>query len=244
MGTTYATLACEALQHILVGSDRRWREVVTSRPGEVNGADTLQELLKDLSKTVEDFVEQGGGAQSILPPALCHPHVHSSSNDNHDELESNNGENVKQTPEEDGSTTEMSEEMYGEEDGDAPTELIVHVDTFKGPPGWSCTKPHGGRLIKNPLALLIVRDEVETHIFSDGSGGDESDAENSNAKQFILNVNYAGNEMFESHIRVILETETYVDLLADISRGVMIDEDQIPPDCLFYYGLVSWATAT
>lgn len=241
MGTTYATLVCDALQHLLVGSDERWREIVTSRPGDVNGADRLQELLKDLSKTVDEFVEQGGGAQSILPPALCYPHVQSGSTDNQDELGSNNGENGNESLEEDGSMMEITEELYEEENGQATTELVVNVDTFEGPSGWSCKKPHGSKLIKNPLALLIAKEEITAHISSDASEEVESDAESSTTKHFILNVNYAGNEMFESHIRVTLETETYADLLADISRGAIIGNDQTPPDCLFYYGLFSWA---
>ena len=51
MGTTYVTLVSKALEHLMVGSDEGWREVVTSRPGAEDGTNNrLQGLLGGLSK--------------------------------------------------------------------------------------------------------------------------------------------------------------------------------------------------
>ena len=85
METTYATLVCDALQHLLVGKDQGWREVVTSRPGVEDGAERLQGLLGGLSQLVDDFVTKQGGAQSLLPPALCHPPLGHEEEDMEDE---------------------------------------------------------------------------------------------------------------------------------------------------------------
>ncbi|KAL3779401.1 hypothetical protein ACHAWO_012365 [Cyclotella atomus] len=225
MGTTYATVVCEALQHMLVGSDERWREIVTSRPGDVNAASTLHELMRCLSKTVDDFVTKGGGAQSVLPPVLCYPPIQpSGGNDNDPTL--NADDNI-------GSDEEM-DSKDGFEGAQTTPELRVDIDSFIGPPGWSCKKPPGGKLIKNPLALLLAKEEVTTH-------GLDKDTEEA-TKQYILNVSYAGNEMFDSHIRVTLVTEKYIDLMDSyLTSDAVIIDDQTPPDCLFFYGLFSWA---
>jgi hypothetical protein len=81
--------------------------------------------------------------------------------------------------------------------------------------------------------------------------GEPSSSSSSSTKRYILNVNFAGNDMYESYIRVILETEgNYTDLmelyLECESRG--IDDlshtyawcDKHPPPCLFYYGYLAW----
>lgn len=223
MGTTYATLACEALQHILV-SDKRWREVVTSRPGEVDGAKRLQQLMRGLPKIVDDFVSNGG-ATHVLPPALCYPPEES----NEDKSDCGEDEN--------GSTAESIDVIESKNlDNVQPSDcLLVHMDTFEGPSGWKCEKPLGAKLVKNPLATLIAKDEVTAHIQRE-----ENEMEQ-HGKQYILNLNFAGNEMFESHIRVILATEQYRDLMDRcVLEAIDLVVDEIP-DCLFYYGLFSWA---
>ena len=64
MGTTYVSLVCELLYHLLVGSDKRWREVVTSRQGDVDGASHLQEPMKCLYKIINKLKSRQGGDTS------------------------------------------------------------------------------------------------------------------------------------------------------------------------------------
>jgi hypothetical protein len=232
MGTTYANLVCEALQHLLV-SDERWREVVTSRPGDVNGASRLQELMNGLSETVDEFVSRGG-AQSVLPPVLCYPPTESNDEEDH-ELEDAIDDDSESMHEVDESVLGSEE---AEDGGDkAPSGLVVDMDSFCGPCGWTCHKPTGGRLVKNPLALLMAKEEVTTHI----SGGTNGSTDSSK-KEYILNVNYGGNEMFESHIRVTFITQQYINLMDELTQDNINTGGQIPPDCLFYYGLFCWTT--
>ena len=251
MGTTYATLACEALQHILV-SDERWREVVTSRPGDVYGAKRLHQLMKGLSKTIDNFVANGGAAH-VLPPgelvmcvillcllftkstvphvavllyiALCYPPEEKEDKSDCDE-------------DENSSAAESIDDIECKNQDDVQQSdcLLVDMDTFEGPSGWKCEKLPGAKLVKNPLATLIAKDDVTSHIQSE-----ENELEQ-HRKQYILNLNFAGNEMFESHIRLILATEQYSDLMDHCVLGDMhLVKDEIP-DCLFYYGLFAWAT--
>lgn len=228
MGTTYAALVCDALQHLLV-SDERWREVVTSR-SYTNAVNHLQELMNGLPRTVAEFVSNGGGAQSVLPPALCYPlEERSSDNDAHKcdgELDSMHGEDESMM----GSVQEVYIES-DDEDAETATSVLVDMDNFLGPSGWSCVRPEDGKLIRNPLALLIAKECITTHI----------SVQNSTKKEYILNVNFAGNEMFESHIRVTLMTEQYINLMDKYAKQDDADaDDQVPPECLFFYGLFSW----
>jgi hypothetical protein len=241
MGTTYANLVCDALQHLLVGTDERWREVVTSRP-DADGANRLQELMAGLSETVHNFVTRGGGAQSVLPPVLCHPPLEfngaddASMSENGGVTGEENGLVDKEDGSDSGNVVEVESEVKEEEDPRSAG-LIIHMDQFVGPVGWSCEKPLGARLIKNPLASLIAMNEIALHVPSS-----ENENTESIAKQYILNVNYAGNEMFESHIRCVLVTSEYSDLMDEyVDHPIVSADDITPPDCLFYYGLFSWA---
>ncbi|KAL7459800.1 hypothetical protein ACHAWC_011781 [Mediolabrus comicus] len=262
MGTTYAKMVSEAIQHMLVGSDDGWREIVTSRPG--RGADAtkrLETLMEKLPNVINDLVTNYG-AQAVLPPALQYPPIENEGDDGSE------GGSVGEASEEDGQSNKSGEEegvekgillddegADGQSNGDESTEdddtsptsgIIIPMDHFEGPPGWSCKQPPNTKLMKNPLATLIAMNEITQHL-----DGEPSSSSSSSTKRYILNVNFAGNDMYESYIRVILETEgNYTDLmelyLECESRG--IDElthtyawcDKHPPPCLFYYGYLAW----
>ena len=276
MGTTYATLVCDALQHLLVGKEEGWREVVTSRPGVEDGAERLQGLLGGLSKVVDDFVRKEGGARSLLPPALCYPPLggeeeegsldDESGDDIDEECDSNEEENQSNDDERSGPMNgKMEEDSDNEEEGDAPSSgIIIPIDDFEGPSSWTCTKPPNAKLVKNPLASLIAMAEIAGHHQQHQSlNGNISNGDNHKemTKHYALNVNFAGNEMMESHIRVILETadprlidqmDWYLECEARGHDPLQNSNNEngagggndvatlTPPLCLFYYGYFSW----
>ncbi|KAL7535424.1 hypothetical protein ACHAXR_009713 [Thalassiosira sp. AJA248-18] len=282
MGTTYATLVCEALQHLLVGSNEGWREIVTSRPGDEDGAERLEGLLGGLSNLVDNFVTKQGGAQSLLPPALCHPPLGNDDDDDEEEEEDGSFENdasgdendkacdSKEGDDQSSSDGLMDEQIEdgsdnGDEDDTPSSGIIIPMDDFEGPPGWTCSRPSNAKLVRNPLASLIAMSDIAGHHqqeHQNSSGANASnngDEQKETTKQYVLNVNFAGNEMMESHIRVILETSNpkLVDLMdwylkcearmQDPGGQVMNDQSDnpaagtTPPLCLFYYGYFSWS---
>lgn len=249
MGTSYASLVSEALQHVLVGKDQRWREIVTSRPGDMDGSQRLQELMGGLSKIVDEFVSNGGAAH-CLPPALCYPTL--SAINAEKDLDREEVDEYDMLEEETESKDNVSAEINGdgslslmEDDVDMPlSEIIVNVDQFEGPSGWVCDKPSKtAKLFRNPLASLIAMSDVASCVPSraNTSESDDNSVEGGEtAKKYILNVNFAGNEMCESHIRVVLETTESVELMDSYEKGDGCNDTVVPPDCLFYYGLFSW----
>jgi hypothetical protein len=249
MGTSYASLVSEALQHVLVGKDQRWREIVTSRPGDMDGSQRLQELMGGLSKIVDEFVSNGGAAH-CLPPALCYPTLGAINAEK--DLDREEVDEYDMLEEETESNDNVSAEINGdgslslmEDDVDMPLSgIIVNVDQFEGPSGWVCDKPSKtAKLIRNPLASLIAMSDVASCVPSraNTSESDDNSVEGGEtAKKYILNVNFAGNEMCESHIRVVLETTESVELMDSYEKGDGCNDTVVPPDCLFYYGLFSW----
>jgi hypothetical protein len=228
MGTTYAKLVCESLHHLLLGSgDNGWREIVQVRPSTTNNGGCeigrLQGLLAGLGRLVDDFVTNKGGAQCLLPPALCYPPLTSTTmgqnNEDDDECGSSNDEESA-TAEEDN-----------EDDGLPSTGIIVvSVDDFVGPPEWNSLRPPNTRIVKNPLATLIPMADITGDSIRNGDG---------RKRQYILNVNYAGNEMMESHVRVIFETSearSIKQMEHYCASGSADKDDDTPPLCLFYYG--------
>ena len=256
MGTTYAKLVSEALQHLLVGSDDGWREIVTSRsrPGqEVDASNHLDSLMSKLPQVISDFVNLGG-AQSVLPPALTHLPIgneESGDEESDDENIPNGGDEDEEA--EDNESVEETEEDESDDgkslDEDTPTSgIIIPMDDFVGPQCWSCEQPPKTKLIKNPLATLIAMDDITQHLGT--STAMSKDEGMISSKKYILNVNYAGNDMYESYIRVILETEKFVSLMescltCEANGGFDGDEmnkimaQELPP-CLFYYGYLQW----
>lgn len=274
MGTTYAEVACEAIRHLMYSrGDGGWREVVTSNGPGGPAVDRLAGLLGGLAGLVDGFVRDGGGAASVLPPALCHVPMEQYSSDRGEDDEDGDGE--------DGDDGRADEGASGNSDGgeeeasssnsaalpppiDPPVSgIIVDVDGFVGPPAWSSwRKPPGGRLVRNPLASLIPMGDISRPLLRGGrrDGDDDGDNEDggqpSSAEMYVLNVNYGGNEMYDSNLRVILETSDErtkafvgecIDLDTAGSRGDwsrLEARSESIPACLFYYGYFSWTSVT
>jgi len=264
MGTTYAQLVSESLQHLL-SQHEEWREVVTSRPGdnEETGSSHLQGLLSGLSQVVDDFVNKQGGAQSILPPALCHPPLRQEGDDDEAEdtlsnadsecKEDNSSCDEKDEAMNDQKMDHMSDNDEDEEDDSPVSGMIISIDNFESPVGWSSSQPSNAKLIKNPLACLIAMSDIDS---------DDDKQKQRDVKQYILNVNYCGNDMMESHIRVILESTSpniidqmdwYLECEAKgLDAGQLFNNSNgnassssrylPPPPVLFYFGYFSWTS--
>ena len=241
MGTSYAKLVCEALHHLLLGSgDDGWREIVQVRPTTTMNDDDdggeigrLQGFLAGLGRLVDDFVMNKGGAQCLLPPALCYPPLPSTmgqTNEEDDECgRSNDGESA--TAEEDNEDEGLS----------SSTGIIVHVDDFVGPTQWNSLRPPNTKIVKNPLATLIPMTDI-TGERQLANNGDERYTR-VETRQYILNVNYAGNEMMDSHVRVIFETSdarSIEKMEHYCASGLADKDDDTTPLCLFYYGYFLW----
>ena len=264
MGTTYAQLVSESLQHLL-SQHEEWREVVTSRPGdsEETGSIHLQGLLSGLSQVVDDFVNKQGGAQSILPPALCHPPPplgregedeaeDKSSNTDSECKEDSSSSDEKDEAMNDQKMDHMSDNDEDEEDDSPVSGMIISIDNFEGPAIWSSSQPSNAKLINNPLASLIAMSDIDS---------DDKQKERG-VKQYVLNVNYCGNDMMESHIRVILEATSpniieqmdwYLECEAKgLDAGQLFNNSNgnasissrylPPPPVLFYFGYFSWTS--
>ncbi|KAL7462507.1 hypothetical protein ACHAXS_002890, partial [Conticribra weissflogii] len=287
MGTTWASLVCNSLQHLLLGHDERWREVVTFRATSVgsnpsggdDGVRRLQTLLGELPEIIQKFTNECGGAKSLMPPALCYPQQRigevDEENENWIEDEQGTGgdadsdvddaaeESICNYGDENDSDTTKNEQV--DEDDRSTWGILVSLDDFVGPPGWSFDEPSNASLLKNPLASLIPMAEVTTPVTG-------SDLRTDDPKKYILNVNYAGNEMCESHVRVVLETTDHIDLMdwyiecesKVIDAGKLFCQvkgivkqtkekkeflenvsdkkyaGSVPPSALFYYGYFSW----
>lgn len=235
MGTSHAKLVCESLHHLLLGSgDEGWREIVQCRPTTAmndDGGETgrLQGLLAGLGRLVDDFVTNKGGAQCLLPPVLCHPPLPlttGQTNEEYDECGNSNDEESATAEEDD-------------EDGGLPlAEIVVSVENFIGPPQWNSLRPPNAKIVRNPLATLIPM----TDIIGFRHNGDERYTR-VETRQYVLNVNYAGNEMMESHVRVIFETsnaESTKNMELYCASGSADKDDGDIPLCLFYYGYFLW----
>ena len=235
-----------------------------SRPGdnEETGSIHLQGLLSGLSQVVDDFVNKQGGAQSILPPALCRPPLglgeeddeaeDSSSNEGSECKEDDNSGDEKNEAVNDQKMDHMSDNDEDEEDDSPVSGMIISIDNFESPAGWSSSQPSNAKLIKNPLACLIAMSDID----SDGKQKQRG------VKQYVLNVNYCGNDMMESHIRVILEATSpniieqmdwYLECEAKgLDAGQLFDNSNgnasissrylPPPPVLFYFGYFSWTS--
>jgi hypothetical protein len=103
---------------------------------------------------------------------------------------------------------------------------VVDVLSFERPEGWCDVTQGASAYIRNPLAHLVSIGQVSNY-YNPQNGVDN--------KYWLLNVNYAGNEMHESSVRVILKDESDPLLL-----GMMIPPAQTVHkklECYLYYGL-------
>lgn len=205
MATNYATLFCQSLQHLLLKDDD-WREAVVNSEGCISATDRLQGLMSTLPQILSNF-EENGGARAILPPALLRPPQFQVVGNDSDGDEESNVENLNNdessNPDENGDQDEDElndnvESMEGEGEEDDNDDNVVDCETFDGPDGKDITSLTSGQFTKNPLATLLRMKDI-TKYYSDEK------EEESNVNLFVLNVNYAGNEVMESSVRTILK---------------------------------------
>jgi hypothetical protein len=149
MATNYATITCQALQHLLLKQDK-WREAVVRNP--VTGVvDHLKALLKELPQVIKEF-EKSGGADWIIPPVLRHGKVTEGPIDDDDD----------------------DEEDSDEENGNNQDEDII--DFLKFEPPARKTLPTKGCYVleRNPLASFIPEKNI-TEFYDGGNLDDTQD---------------------------------------------------------------------
>ena len=205
MATNFATLFCQSLQHLLLKHDG-WREAVVNNDGCVSAVDRLQSLMMTLPNIL-GHLEENGGARAILPPALLRPpqfqvigndadgdgHNDSADEATSDQEEEANDEteSVEEKMEEDGADDQSSETSEGSNDNG-----VIDCETFDIPEdAKELISSKDGRFVKNPLATLLKMKDITTY-YSEGKESDDN--------FYVLNVNYAGNEVMESSVRTIL----------------------------------------
>lgn len=234
MGSTYASLICRSLEHILLKKDE-WREVICSDGYCVNAVERIKNLLNDLPRIVRNFGETGG-AQAILPPALRHPasfQMTSGMHNGHDEESVDEEENsVNSTESHDVSTSSdvgLKNDMLEVE--------TIDIHTFECPNDYEPPHPSGDKWRKNPLSSLIQMSDVKLYYSSN-----QNTEENENDSLFILNVNFAGNDMHESSVRVVFQDDKGL-----LNHWCSLDDEGVdneirklknPPYALIHYGYI------
>lgn len=217
MATNYATLVSQALCHFL-HRDPRFREPVVNN-GVTNATHSLQTLLQELPGLVRHFSKvEGGGAHDILPPVLQHPPLCFMTEEqdeeevNEEEVEIDVQENEMPFREDengegndDGNVVDNSQSEnrraesvdWGfEDDG----EILDPADFTDYGTSWDFQLEMGSKIAmyKNPIGALHKVEELTS--FYKTREGKESASE---AHAFVLNINFAGNQMHESTIRVV-----------------------------------------
>jgi hypothetical protein len=260
MATNYASLTCQALQHVLLRRDS-WRQCVVDRGGSDDRSGDVVEHLRSLLRELPDIVrefEANGGAEAIVPPALRRRQ----NADLTDCVPEGQGEapGPAEMPEEESDQDGESEE--GDEPVDASSfHLPSHAKPFPTDHDSYRELIRTHRLVKNPLATLLEEDDV-TGFYDDAQTSDHvRQVTNGNPSKavYILNVNYAGNEGHESALRVRIRAE--IELMELIKKYLVVDQtgdqracaheqchdllenvDSVRPliECLLYYGFLLW----
>ncbi|KAL3944643.1 MAG: hypothetical protein SGBAC_001303 [Bacillariaceae sp.] len=196
MACNFASVTSQAI-HQLLFQDKRWRQPVLNN-SRVAAVDHLKALLKDLPSLIQRL-EQNGGAEAILPPILTHPPNFRSAGDGEDSWEdietdcgNDGGEGASR--DHDGGSAQSDEDK--EEDNALDP---MEFDSF--PENWSYNLKLGEtvEVSRNPLAALHKVSETTSFYTIEDNKNNEDDGEGI----FVLNVNYAGNEMHQSAVRVV-----------------------------------------
>jgi len=233
----------------------------------------MEGLLKSLPHIVQEFCNNCG-AEGLIPPVLRYPPTfqivsdilsekedgnesnsgEDSADDLNDKITINLDDNVVEGEEQSNSSHMESnasqddlEVKQDNDDDDEEGDAIINLHSFQGPEDWTSKRPSlQHRLTKNPLAALTKMEDVKSS--SASSKGDNADA-----FMYILNVCFAGNEVMESAVRVIIQDCPERHILREcynveanggsITEIFTSSEDCIPP-ALFYYGYLSWVKFT
>ena len=228
MATNYATLTCQSLQHYLLNADPKWRMPVINNPN-ASVVDHLKTLLKELPDMIRKLERNGQGAESIIPPILRYPpnfqQVDNDLEDNEgwedveqvsggdDEDRASEDELVEDDEEEkkaDNDAQAMNEREDESEEEDTETDVGMGVidpwefDDY--PDGWDFSLDDDGnnnkkeyQFKRNSLAMMHKLSDY-TRFYNKKNGNTRNRDDD---RTFVLNVNFAGNEMHQSAIRKV-----------------------------------------
>jgi hypothetical protein len=260
MASNYATVTCQALQHLLLQHDD-WRETIVNDPNKSDAVvQRLQMLLLQLPLTIQQFCSDfsgTGAAQALLPPMVRHPprlKLDSTEEEEYSgDVEEEQLEEVEGSEEADVISEEagiFQEEKNHETAGDGSREnnsdvvdveskikgmfqaTIVDTDTFEAPVEWSLPR-HGDNVIvllkRNSLAHLVPLQDLTNFYHPRFSASVRG--------YWMLNINYGGNEMHESMIRVILKDDGDPRLLDGTTLEATGDDFPSRIKCFLFYGL-------
>ena len=253
MATNYASIFCQSLQHLLLKHDG-WREAVAN-VDDCSAADKLQSLLSTLPDILANL-QDNGGARAILPPVLLRPpqfEVIGGDNDSEGEEKNIDEEGVVESMDEVAAVDATSNASAESSEGNLD---IVHCDAFEVPkdaqddiaPAASSDKDH--KLVKNPLASLMLMKDI-TSYYADSEKEDESNMQRGDERLYVLNINFAGNEVHESSVRTIVKagSMTSDEILSKCCSCEKSGKDPAelvqkltskPIPCLLYYGYFIW----
>jgi hypothetical protein len=262
MATNYATVTCQALQHLLLQREE-WRECLQDRGGGTSSSSSLerlQSLLETLPEIVRDFAATHG-AGAIFPPCTLLPtpsrHEDRCSNGtNQEPMEADDGEEkeVDDEAEDDDAGGRGGEEMDDDgddEDDEAEEEPPIVVSTFEAPMVMPLKLRSAHRLVVNPLASLVREQEDILQPFDRINIHPVHEESSSQSTTLLLNVNFAGNEAHESLVRqrLVVDDETVLwDMLKELEKdnGSLSKDSMNDPaivrlvDCLVHFGYLQW----
>ena len=239
MATNYATLTAQAIQHLLLKDDA-WRETIMYRHTSSGGTalEHLKGLLHKLPNKIHELIQQGG-AEAILPPALRYPTkmvpIDAKDDDEWNDMEDDDDEFDE---EEQHDENDNNDDTVKSSDNDAKHDnrlsnmfscLVVDVSSFEPPQDWIVGRwDPDTPYIRNPLAHLVSMNQV-TQYYNLNSESTVSD------NYWLLNVNYAGNEVHESSIRVIIKTNGTNPL--NVMQEKEYETFSTKMNCYLYHGL-------
>jgi hypothetical protein len=251
MASNYATVTCRALQQFL-HKDKRWREPILNNPTK-NAVNHLKDLLKELPSLIQGLERHG--AEAIIPPVLQYPPRFRLAEDDDWENVEDEKEDGKEDQEENADDDELQEDggeddkaFEEEENSDADLEDVIDPLEFDNyPSGWNVDIEPGAKikLLRNPLAALHRLDEITN--FYNGKQSRQDGI-------FVLNINYCGNEMHQSAVRVLFcENESnFVQKLYEWERReegassmdmTVCDSDHLHIKFLIYHGYLQLSKA-
>jgi hypothetical protein len=245
MGSTYASLVCRTLEHVLLEKED-WREVICSTKG--NGSDAVEKLkalMNDLPGVVKEFVA-AGGAEGILPPTLRRPPAFEILNDM-DDMQNGGSDGdgdkagaidedgeIEGEQEQDESDNESMSAMNESTEENEEDANIVDINEFEFPVDFRSTGPSGASWRRNQLGSLMKMIDVKS-FFGNKDNLDEC------KHLFILNVNFAGNDMHESAVRTIFrDTSGLLESLCEPGKKIEKEIAKLdnPPAAIIYYGYI------
>ena len=226
MATNYATVTCQALQHLLLQSgDEEWRETI--HQGSSSKEDVvrkLQALLEQLPGIIQDFSTRYGAA-AIIPPILRKAPSFQVDGPEKEWRNVEQGDGDNDGGSDGGDDTDDDDEVDENADGHVLGAQVIDVSTFECPSGWSSLSASPGpgyALALNPLGWVRPVDEVSSFYQPNELHPD----------LYVININYAGNEHQESSVRLVVRDEQHPTKIRD--------ELGSREECYLYHGFYCW----